>query len=156
MSLLRLSYIARPIARPSLLSAAAPRRHCLATQASPQPTPSVESDPIPSGPVTRTISLTRRYAQPSPTSPAPPTSSPASSTILRASEPYTVSRTPTRGLPVYQLSKSGGNLKLTRVRKLGGALETLRKQLEETLRPEPEYVKINPLTGHIIIKVCFF
>jgi len=57
-------------------------------------------------------------------------------------------------LPVYQLAKSGGNLKLTRVRKLGGELETLRKQLESTLSPKPEYVKINPLTGHIMIKVC--
>jgi len=40
------------------------------------------------------------------------------------------------------------------VRKLGGEVETLRKQLESTLSPKPEYVKINPLTGHIMIKVC--
>lgn len=109
--------------------------------------------PETNGPVTRTISLVR----PAPSQNAvgsAPTTTPASSGILRSSLPYSVSRTPTRGLPVYQLAKSGGNLKLTRVRKIDGDIEVLRQQLENILSPKPEYVKINPLTNHIMIKVC--
>lgn len=68
-------------------------------------------------------------------------------------EPYFVQRTPTRNLPIYQLAKAGGNLKLTKLRKLVGDTEALRKELEGFLAPKPEYVRINSLTGHIIIKV---
>lgn len=105
------------------------------------------------GPVTRTISLPRK-ASPESALGSTPEASPVLSGIIRKALPYSVSRTPTRGLPVYQLAKSGGNLKLTRVRKLEGDIEVLRKQLEETLSPKPEYVKINPTTNHIMIKVC--
>lgn len=69
------------------------------------------------------------------------------------SEPYTITRTPSKGLPVYELRKGGGTLKLTRVRKIDGEREALKKQLERELVPKPEYVKINPVTGHIVIKV---
>jgi large subunit ribosomal protein L49 len=96
-----------------------------------------------SGPVTRTIPLARR----------PATTPIATSASGLQSLPYAVSRTPTQGLPVYQLAKSGGNLKLTKVRKLSGDIEILRKELEETLTPKPQYVQINPLTNHIMIKV---
>lgn len=104
----------------------------------------VNAQPLPpSRPVTRTISLARR----------PATTSIAASATGLSSFPYAVSRTPTQGLPVYQLAKSGGNLKLTKVRKLSGDIEVLRKELEETLTPKPQYVQINPLTNHIMIKV---
>lgn len=69
------------------------------------------------------------------------------------SEPYSITRTPSKGLPVYELRKGGGTLKLTRVRKIAGEKDVLKKQLEKVLVPKPEYVRINPLTGHIIIKV---
>lgn len=69
------------------------------------------------------------------------------------SEPYTITRTPSKGLPVYELRKGGGTLKLTKVRKIGGEREVLKMQLEKSLMPKPEYVKINPLTGHVVIKV---
>lgn len=75
---------------------------------------------------------------------------PSTSSLLEA---YTVQRTPSRNLPIYQLAKAGGNLKLTKVRKLGGDTEALRKELEVFLEPRSEYVKINAVTGHIIIKV---
>ena len=68
-------------------------------------------------------------------------------------EAYKVQRTPTRNLPVYQYSKHGGNLKMTRVRKLAGHAETLRAELEAVLSPTPQYIKINTLTGHIFMKV---
>ena len=145
--------LASPLLRRSIFCTA---RRTFATEA---PTPITTSTPPaptqPSGPVTRTISLARKPAPETLHAQTSPATESASSDILKASEPYTVTRTPTQGLPVYQLAKSGGNLKLTRVRKLGGEVETLRKQLESTLSPKPEYVKINPLTGHIMIKVCF-
>lgn len=72
-----------------------------------------------------------------------------------ASEPYYIERTPTRNLPVYQLAKAGGNLRMTRVRKIGGDAEALRGQLERFLEPRPEYVRINPVNGHVEMKVSF-
>lgn len=71
------------------------------------------------------------------------------------SEPYYIERTPTRNLPVYQLAKAGGNLRMTRVRKVGGDAEALRGQLERFLEPRPEYVRINPINGHVEMKVSF-
>lgn len=68
-------------------------------------------------------------------------------------EPYTVTRTPSHQLPIYQLTKSGGNLKLTRIRKTNGDLEVLVRQLDQVLSPRPAYVKINQLTRHIVVKV---
>ncbi|KAI9721401.1 MAG: hypothetical protein M1828_005151 [Chrysothrix sp. TS-e1954] len=67
-------------------------------------------------------------------------------------EHYAVSRTPTRNLPVYQLIKGGGTLRLTRVRRVEGEAEMLRKQLAAFLQPKPEYVRINSVTGHVVIK----
>jgi len=71
-----------------------------------------------------------------------------------SSSHYTITRTPTRGLPVYEIAKAGGTLKLTRIRKLEGNRERLKKDLESYLEPKPSYVKINPVTGHVIVKVC--
>jgi len=93
-----------------------------------------------------TTSRTPAGAQSATTTPPPP---PADKLL----EKYTVQRTPTRNLPIYQLAKAGGNLKMTKVRKLGGDTEALRKQLEGFLEPTPEYVRINHVTGHIMIKV---
>ena len=68
-------------------------------------------------------------------------------------EPYYIQRTPTRNLPIYQLTKAGGNLRMTRVRKIGGDTEVFRQQLQEFLQPTPEYVRINPINGHVEMKV---
>ena len=70
------------------------------------------------------------------------------------SEPYFVHRTASSNLPVYLLTKSGGNLKQTIVRKLEGDIAILRDQLREFLKIEKkEDIKINPLTKHVVIKV---
>jgi large subunit ribosomal protein L49 len=73
---------------------------------------------------------------------------------LATSEPYFVHRTPSSNLPIYLLTKNGGNLKQTKVRKLEGNIAVLHNQLREHLKIEKkEDIKINPLTKHIIIKV---
>lgn len=72
---------------------------------------------------------------------------------ITPSENYFVQRTPTRNLPVYQLRKSGGNLKQTRIRKISGKTAELLGELEQRLTPKPEWLKINPTTGHIEMKV---
>lgn len=68
-------------------------------------------------------------------------------------EVYFVRRTPTRHLPIYQLTKAGGNLRQTRVRKTEGKVEELRGLLEKELVPRPEWVRVNPLTMHVEMKV---
>lgn len=158
MSLLRSSCIARPLihltyAQSSTLLRRSLATQTLATETSTPPAAAAEIDLTPSGPITRTISLAPKPTRTTAVPPSTPLTSPASSDVLRKSEPYTVTRTPSQGLPVYQYTKSGGNLKMTRVRRLKGEIETLRKQLEGTLRPKPEYVTINSLNGHIQIKV---
>lgn len=42
---------------------------------------------------------------------------------------------------------------MTRVRKIGGDTEVFRQQLEQFLEPRPDYVRINPINGHIEMKV---
>lgn len=56
-------------------------------------------------------------------------------------------------LPVYKYTKAGGNLKLTRLRKIDGDLQALRRDLMEAMKLEEKECRINPLTGHIFIKV---
>lgn len=77
----------------------------------------------------------------------------APSQEVRPTETYFVQRTPTRNLPVYQLTKAGGNLKQTRVRKLSGQIEQLHRQLKEMLQPPPEWIRVNPTNQHIEMKV---
>lgn len=68
-------------------------------------------------------------------------------------EAYFIRRTPTRNLPVYQLRKRGGNLKQTRVRKIEGEGAELVRQLEDRLDPKPQWIRVNPLNGHVEMKV---
>ena len=67
--------------------------------------------------------------------------------------PYHVHRTASQQLPIYKLAKRGGNLHQTRIRKIEGNVDTLRRELVESLGKEEKEVVINRLTGHIIIKV---
>ena len=70
--------------------------------------------------------------------------------------PYYVPRTASRELPIYQLTKRGGNLRQTRIRKIDGDRAKLLAELQSALRLKPENITINQVTGHIIIKVwCF-
>lgn len=66
---------------------------------------------------------------------------------------YHIHRTPSQQLPVYQLSKRGGNLHQTKIRKISGNLEQLRHDIQQALGLTDERIMINQLTRHIIIKV---
>lgn len=74
---------------------------------------------------------------------------------ITPTETYFVRRTPTRNLPIYQVAKRGGNLKETSVKKIDGQKGVLMQQLEEFLEPKPERLDINPINGHIVMKVCW-
>jgi large subunit ribosomal protein L49 len=73
--------------------------------------------------------------------------------VNRQSLPYAVARTPSNQFPVYLLEKRGGNLKQTKLRKIEGDVNVLRKDLVEALGLEDGQAVINQLTRHIIIKV---
>ncbi|KAI4091802.1 MAG: hypothetical protein LQ344_003906 [Seirophora lacunosa] len=66
--------------------------------------------------------------------------------------PYHVHRTPSQQLPVYQLAKRGGNLLLTRLRKIDGDITKLKLHLQQALDLRPEEISVNQLTRHIHIK----
>ncbi|KAI9653698.1 MAG: hypothetical protein M1831_005726 [Alyxoria varia] len=65
---------------------------------------------------------------------------------------YFVRRTPSRYLPVYELTKAGGSLKQTRVRKIDGEVQKLKEGLEEVLAPKPEWIRVNPVNRHVEMK----
>jgi large subunit ribosomal protein L49 len=79
----------------------------------------------------------------------------ASSATLTSvpAKPYRVDRSGTNNLPVYLLSKRGGNLKQTKVRRIEGNINVLRADLQQALGVDEKDVTINQLTQHIIIKV---
>lgn len=66
---------------------------------------------------------------------------------------YLVSRSTNKNLPVYTDFKRGGNLHLTTVRKVSGDATALRDELRVLLNKKNEDVKINSVTGHVIVKV---
>lgn len=70
--------------------------------------------------------------------------------------PYHVHRTASQQLPIYNLAKRGGNLHQTRIRKIEGDVDALRRELMEALGRGEKEVVINRLTGHIVVKVSFF
>jgi large subunit ribosomal protein L49 len=80
--------------------------------------------------------------------PPPPASSPKP-----AERNYWVTKTGTKGIPVYQLSKRGGNLHQTKVRRIEGDIMALKTDLQRALGLEDEEIVINHLTQNIIIKV---
>ncbi|KAK5713927.1 54S ribosomal protein img2, mitochondrial [Elasticomyces elasticus] len=65
---------------------------------------------------------------------------------------YFVTRTPSKELPVYQLTKRGGNLKITRVRKIDGRREVLRDELRTELGLQEKDAVVNAITGHVVLK----
>jgi large subunit ribosomal protein L49 len=94
-----------------------------------------------------------------PTAPFSPLSSPpkaSSPTTDTPAKPYRITRTTTHNLPVYLLSKRGGNLKQTRIRRIEGNINVLRSDLQAALGVEEKEVMINQLTQQIIVKVCSF
>lgn len=65
---------------------------------------------------------------------------------------YHVARSANKNLPIYTDYKRGGNLHLTTVRKITGDLHALRTELRDYLAKKDEDVKINQLTGHVVVK----
>ncbi|KAL8998461.1 MAG: hypothetical protein Q9169_002498 [Polycauliona sp. 2 TL-2023] len=99
-------------------------------------------------------------ANPSPTSSSRKTTTPEQPPPppipdITQSLPYHIHRTPSQQLPVYQLAKRGGNLLLTRLRKIDGDITRLKEELQQALGLKQEQISINQLTKHIIIKVRF-
>ena len=86
----------------------------------------------------------------------------SSPSTLNASLSYKISRTPSAQLPIYQLSKSGGNKQLTRLRKLSGNLDALKQDIRQALGLDEyildprgrkkEMVTVNRLTQHVIVR----
>lgn len=66
--------------------------------------------------------------------------------------PYYVTRTSSNELPIYTLRKRGGNMLLTRVKKIDGDVEALRDELRSTLGLEQKQVVVNALTRHVLLK----
>ncbi|KAK4497086.1 hypothetical protein PRZ48_011536 [Zasmidium cellare] len=66
--------------------------------------------------------------------------------------PYFVTRSANKSLPIYTTRKNGGNLKLTRVRKIDGDRVALRDELRKLLKVQDKDAVINSVTGHILIK----
>lgn len=102
---------------------------------------------------------TRHYPtrHPSHTAPTPPTLTPQPIEPLPEHQcapnlPYFVTRTPSNELPVYTLRKRGGNLKMTRVKKVDGRVETLREELRGVLGVGEKDVVVNGVTGHVMVK----
>ncbi|KAH6721195.1 mitochondrial large subunit ribosomal protein-domain-containing protein [Leptodontidium sp. MPI-SDFR-AT-0119] len=90
----------------------------------------------------------------SPSSTAAPTSTPTPTPASPASplKPYLLLRTPSNKLPIYHLSKRGGNKKLTRVRKIEGDVNMLRQDLQKELGMGEKDVVVNQLTRQVIVK----
>lgn len=56
-------------------------------------------------------------------------------------------------MPVYQIAKRGGNKKLTLVRHIDGSRDALAARLAHALGLPRKEVKINPVTGHVVVAV---
>ncbi|CAK3963731.1 39S ribosomal L49, mitochondrial [Lecanosticta acicola] len=69
--------------------------------------------------------------------------------------PYFVTRSRKDELPIYTLRKRGGNLKMTRVKRIDGETSVLRDELRQLLRVGAKDAVINHTTGHIMIKGHF-
>lgn len=112
----------------------------------------------------RLLTTTTSGSQPTdaPTPPAPTqTSADLSATTVTTTTtaktnrrlPYLVSRTPSKNLPIYQDCKRGGNFKVTHLKKVAGNAQLLKLGLAAELSLKPDQIRVNPVTGHIEIRV---
>ena len=85
-------------------------------------------------------------------SPVPPAA--AQATTPAQPKPYRITLTPSKNYPIYTLAKRGGNMKLTKLRRIEGDVTALRNDLRQALGMDEKEVTINQLTRHIIVKVC--
>lgn len=89
--------------------------------------------------------------------PAAPKSEPTTPTTPepRGPPPFVITRTASQNLPVYPLSKRGGNKKLTLIRKLEGDRNVLAQWLAEDLGLDKKKVRVKAPTNHVELEVCF-
>jgi Mitochondrial large subunit ribosomal protein (Img2) len=107
------------------------------------------------------------FITPSPTTASqtqpPQPSHPTPSTNLSSSTlPYTITRTRTRNLPIYEHVKAGGSKHITLIRRISGDLSSLSLHLQEALQIPQKYidkqgrkkenVTINQLTRQIVVR----
>ncbi|KAL7619400.1 Mitochondrial large subunit ribosomal protein [Parahypoxylon ruwenzoriense] len=90
----------------------------------------------------------------SPPSPPPePVDSPTETGLSgRGLLPYFVGKNNLNNFSVYELSKQGGNRKITLLKKGEGDLIALRDDIREVLQMNLGDVSVNSRTGHIVIK----
>lgn len=92
-----------------------------------------------------------------PTAPPPASEAVASTAAPPAPVPcrlsYLVERTVSGFLPVYNAKRSGGTRKETVIRKIAGNVQDLKKDILADFKFKKDDVNINPVTGHIRIKV---
>ena len=92
------------------------------------------------------------HDQPAPKKLIPEPVTPLPTHLCAPNLPYFVTRTPSNELPIYTLRKRGGNLKLTRVKKIDGRVETLRDELKTALKLGEAEASVNPITKHVMLK----
>jgi large subunit ribosomal protein L49 len=130
------------------------------TTSTSSPTPNGTRNPypptstIPATPSNGPAAFATTTIPPSNPSPTPPT--------LPSRTPYTITRTPSQQLPIYHLSKAGGNKHLTKLRKIDGDLNKLKSDIRAALGVEDfvidrmgrkkENVAINWTTRQIVVK----
>lgn len=86
----------------------------------------------------------------------PPTLSaqkPATSTRAPRQLTYNVGRTASNNVSVYNDKRSGGTRKETTIKKIQGNAQDLKKDLINELQFKKDDVNVNPVTGHVKIKV---
>lgn len=76
------------------------------------------------------------------------------SSLPSPGQPYHVARTASKNLPVYLLTKRGGNLKQTLIRHVTGDVGKLSSQLQGFLGIEEKDCLAKQLEGHVVLKVC--
>lgn len=94
------------------------------------------------------LESTRARYPPKPITPVEPTGP-------RPPPPFIINRTPSNNLPVYFLTKRGGNKKLTLIRKLEGDRVALAQWLAEDLGLERKQVRVKSPTNHVELDVSF-
>ncbi|CZR64261.1 uncharacterized protein PAC_14159 [Phialocephala subalpina] len=105
-----------------------------------------------------TATASKSVSKPPPPSPKPTkatNSSPPSgiSSIETKVYTYRITRTPSNNYPIYAMAKRGGNMKLTKIRRIEGDVNAFRRDLMIGLGLGEEEVVINQLTRHVIVKV---
>ena len=114
---------------------------------------SSDSSPIVPPPPTHGASYTPAASSTSTSSTEPQTSNTLSTEELPPLG-YHVGRTASKQLPIYHDSKGGGGTqRLTKIQKITGSPEALRRDLVQALSLPEERVWVNRVTGHVMVKV---